>query len=150
MTLHRFNGDEIYHVESATIEHYKDEDGQFAVTFRADAGAVPIQTLPDTASLRSQPFAEVTLHIPKLPALAFWAGCTFTVPKGYDERSREPLTDFYYCEHETMDENEITIMERDGLRVRARITGMTTDVNFYDGSKPRTKVVVEADFTLSI
>ena len=51
MTLHRFNGDEIYHVESATIEHYKDEDGQFAVTFRADAGAVPIQTLPDTYAL---------------------------------------------------------------------------------------------------
>jgi hypothetical protein len=49
-----------------------------------------------------------------------------------------------------MDENEITIVERDGLRVRARITGTTTDVNYYDGSKPRTKVVVEADFTLSI
>jgi hypothetical protein len=150
ITLHRFNGDEIYSVESATIQHYKDEDGLFTVTFRAEAGAVPIQTLPDTASLRSQPFAEVTLHISKLPALAFQAGSAFTVPKGFDEQSQEHLTNFYYCEHETMDENEITIMERDGLRVRARITGMTTDVNYYDGSKPRTTVVVEADFTLSI
>ena len=150
MTLHRFNGDEIYSVESATIQYYKDEDGLFAVTFRANAGTVALQTLPDTASMRKKPFAEVTLHIPKLPALAFRVGSTFTVPKGFDDSTREQHTDFYYCEHGTIDENEITIVERDGLRVRARITGTTTDVNYYDGSKPRTKVVVEADFTLSI
>jgi hypothetical protein len=150
MTLYRFNGIEIYDVESAIIEHYRDGDGLFAVTLRADASAIPIQTLPDTASLNAQPFAEVTLHLPKIPALAFQVGRTFTLPKGYDEDTQEDRTNFYYCEHESMNENEVVILERDGLRVRARLTGTVTDVNYYDGSKPRTKVVVEADFTLSI
>src|ERR1022692_231362 len=78
-----------YSVESATIQYYKDEDGLFAVTFRANAGTVALQTLPDTASMRKKPFAEVTLHIPKLPALAFRVGSTFTVPKGFDDSTRE-------------------------------------------------------------
>ena len=150
MTLHRFNGDEIYSVESAVIDYYKDEDGSFAVTFRADAGPIPIQTLPDTVSLGAKPFAELTFNVPKLPAVALRAGITFAIPKGYDERTRDYHTNFYYCEHEPMDENEIIILERDKLRVRARISGTAVDVNYYDGSKPRTKVVIEADFTLGI
>jgi len=148
ITLHRFNGDEIYAVESATIEHYKDEDGFYLVTFRAEAGKTPIQTLPDTESLRAQPFTEWTLTLPKLPGVLFRVGSVFTIPKGYREQARDYVTNLYYCEHEPMDENEIVVLERDRLRVRARITGMATDVNHYDGSKPRTKVVVEADFTL--
>lgn len=149
MTLQRFNGEEIYSVESATIEHYKDEDGSYAVTFRAETGAPPIQTLPDTAELRRKPFAEVTLHLRKIPALALVAGRSFSLPKGRDERTQEYHTNFYYCERDTMEDNEIVILERDGLRVRTRVNGTVTDVNYYDGSKPRTKVIVEADFTLS-
>jgi hypothetical protein len=149
MTLQRFNGEEAYAVESATIEHYKDEeDGVYAVTFRAETGGAPIRTLPDTESLHAHPSAEVTLHLRKLPALALKPGQAFTLPKGYDDG--EYQTNFYYSEHEPMDNNEVTILQRDGLRVRARLTGTTTDVNFYDGSKPDTKVVVEADFTLQL
>jgi len=49
-----------------------------------------------------------------------------------------------------MDDNQVAILERDGPKVKARLTGMTIDVNFYDGSKPDTKVIVEAEFTLQI
>ena len=150
MTLHRFNGDEIYSIESATIEHYKNEDGLFSVTFRAETSETPIQTLPDTEPLRAQPFAEWTLTMPKIPGLLLRAGSTFTIPKGYSNQAQDYVTNLYYCEHEPMDENEIVVLERDRLRVRARITGVATDVNHYDGSKPPTKVKVEADFTLSI
>src|SRR5215471_3640246 len=121
MTLHRFNGDEIYSVESATIEHYQDEDGSFSVTFRAETSNTPIQTLPDTESLRAQPSAEWTLTLPKIPSLLLRPGCNFTIPKGHDERTQDYYTNLYYCEHEPMDENEIAVQERDGLRVRARI-----------------------------
>ncbi len=150
MTLHRFCGDEIYSVESATITHYKDEDGLFAITFRAETGNPPIQTLPDTESLSAKPFAEWTLKLPKIPAVALRTGSSFLIPQGYDDKSQDYLTNLYYCEHEPMDDNEITVLERSGLRVRARITGMATDVNYYDGSNPRTKIVVEADFTLTV
>ena len=150
MTLHRFNGEEAYPVASATIEQHKDGDGRYAVTFRAEAHGAPLRTLPDTESLRAEPFAEVTLHLPKPPALVLTPGRTFSLPKGYDEASGEYHTNFYYCEHEPMDNNEVAVLERDGLRVRVRLTGTTLDVNFYDGSKPDTKVVVEADFTLQL
>lgn len=149
MTLHRFNGDEIYSVESATIEYYKNEDGLFTVTFRADAAAAPIQTLPDTVELRARPWGEWTLTLPKIPAIALRPGSKFTIPHGHTDADGF-VTNLYYCEHEPMDENEIELIEKDGRRIRARITGMATDVNYYDGSKPRTKVVVEADFLLGI
>jgi hypothetical protein len=148
MTLHRFNGDEIDSLESATIEHYKNEDGSYAVIFDAKADK-PIQTLADTEPLRAQPFGEWTLILPKIPALLLRAGSSFTIPNGYSETMQDYVTNLYYCEHEPMEENEIVVIERDGLRVRTRIIGMATDVNYYDGSKPRTRVVVEADFTLS-
>jgi hypothetical protein len=148
MTLHRFNGDEIYSVESAVITHCKDEDGAYSITFRAETGATPIQTLSDTKSLRAQPSAEWTLTQPKIPAVVLRAGARFVIPQGYNKETGEYATNFYYCDHESMDENEITIIERAGLLVRARITAAATDVNFYDGSKARMKVVVEADFTL--
>jgi hypothetical protein len=150
ITLHRFNGDEVFNVEKAIIEHRKHVDGMFAVVFRADAGGTPIQTLPDTAPLHAKPFAEVTLHLPKIPALALTAGLTFTIPKGYDEHTQDYLSNFYYCEHEPMDEIEISILDRNGLGVRARISGTTIDVNYYDGSKPLTNVVVEACFSLTM
>jgi hypothetical protein len=149
MTLHRFNGDEIYSVESATIEHLRNAEGSFDVTFRAEAGPTPIQTLPDTESLRVQPFAEWTLVLPRVPVLELRPSRTFVIQKGSDEWD-DFRTHFYYYEHESMDENEISILERDALRVRARLTGYVTDVNFYDGSKPRTKVDVEADFTIAL
>lgn len=150
MTLHRFNGEEVFAVDSATIEHYKDEDGLYAVTLRAEACGPPLRSLPDTESLHAEPFAEVTLHLPKPPAAALMPGRMFSLPKGYDERTREYHTNFYYCEHEPMDDNEVVILKRDGLKIRARLTGTTMDVNFYDGSKPATKVAVEADFTLEL
>jgi len=85
MTLYRFNGQEAYAVESATIGHYKDEDSLYAVTFRAETGGAPVRTLPDIESLRAQPFAEITLRLPKPPALALIPGRTFSLPEGYDK-----------------------------------------------------------------
>ncbi|WP_395738042.1 hypothetical protein [Prosthecobacter sp.] len=150
LTLHRFNGDEIYPVVSATIRHHKDEDGAYAITFRAETCGPPIQTLPDTESLHAQPSAEWTLTQPKIPAVVLRTGARFAIPQGYDETTGEYLTNLYYCDHEPMDENEIVVLERSGLQVRARITALATDANFYDGSKARMKVVVEADFTLGV
>jgi len=150
MKLHRFNGDEIFDVESAMITYEKCENNVYATTFRADAAKVPIQTLPDTVSLRAKPFAEVTLRLEKPPSLMLFAGQSFTLPEGYDKSTGDYRTNFYYCEHETLEENEIVILGRNGTKVRARITGMVIDVNYYDDSKPRMKVVVEAEFTINL
>lgn len=64
-----------------------------------------------------------------------------------DEESEDYVTRIYYCEHQEMDDNLIEVLERDGKRFRVRITGTCADVNFYDGSKPRTSVTIDAWFT---
>jgi len=73
----------------------------------------------------------------------------YTISHGYDEDLEVYVTNFYYVEHDTIDDNEITILGREGSGVRAGIVGKITDVNFFDGSKPKTKVVVDAVFNVS-
>ena len=148
MTLHRFNGDEIYSVQSATIKQNKTENGLFAITFSVETAWPPIKMLSDTESLHGKPKAEITIHVAKPAALILKAGATFSLPKGYDESTRENFTNFYYREHEPMDENEIEVLEREDLKIQISILGTVPDVNHYDGSKPRTKVTIVADFTL--
>lgn len=149
ITLHRFNGDEIYNVAEATVDFYVAEDGLFATTFRAEADSLPIQTLPDTEELRAQPFAELMLYLPKHPGVTLLSGRSCRLARGYHDASGESLTNFYYCNHQIVDNVEITVLKRHGDRARLRITGTTVDVNFYDGSKPRTKLSIDADFTLT-
>jgi hypothetical protein len=148
MTLHRFNGDEIYSVQSATIKQNQMENGLFAITFRAETAWPPIKMLPDTESLRGKPTAEVTIHVDEPAAVVLKTGATFSLAKGYDESTREQQANFYYREHEPMDENEIEVLEREGPKIQISILGTVRDVNHYDGSKPRTKVTIVADFTL--
>src|SRR5690349_14709605 len=96
MTLHRFNGDEIYNVAEATVDFYVAEDGSFATTFRADADSPPVQTLPDTEELHAQPFGELMLYLPKHPVVALLSGRSYSLARGYDDSSGEHLTNFYY------------------------------------------------------
>jgi len=146
--LHRFNGDEIYSVQSATIKQHQTENGLFAVTFHAETAWPPIKMLADTESLHGKPTIEVTVHVDKSAALILKAGATFAPSKGDDESTREYHADFYFREHEAMDESEIEVLGREGLKVQISILGTVTDVHHYDGSKPRTKVAMIADFTL--
>jgi hypothetical protein len=148
MTLHRFNGDEIYSVQSATIEQQRTESGLFAITFRAETAWPPIRMLRDTEALRAKPFAEVTIQVAKSAALVLKIGATFALSKGYDESTHEYHTNFYYCEHVPMDDNEIEVLERDGLKIQLTTVGTVPDVIHFDAEKPRTKVVIVADFTL--
>jgi hypothetical protein len=47
-TLHRFNGDEEYEVQRATILAVHDKDG-FRLWFEAETDGVCLKSLPDTA-----------------------------------------------------------------------------------------------------
>jgi hypothetical protein len=65
-----------------------------------------------------------------------------------DEEDRYVITNFYYFEHEVMDDIEINVVKRHMDHAQLCITGTTTDVNYYDGSKPATRVLIDAEFTL--
>src|SRR5262249_21361250 len=77
---------------------------------------------------------------------ALLPGAGFSVPRGYDKSCGGHVTNFYYCEHEGTENNLIQILKSDGDRLLLRLTGETIDVNFYDGSKPPTKLRVETWF----
>jgi hypothetical protein len=142
--LHRFNGDEQYEVQRATILALHDEEG-FRLWFEADTDGVCIKSLPDTECLHRSPKAEVAVGLNKVEP-AQLAGKKFSVPTAYDERIDDFVASIYYVEHEDLDDYEIEVVARDGDLFQVHWTGTTTDVSYYDGSKPRTRVDIVAAF----
>ena len=123
-------------------------DGDFVrLNLEIETDERPLKTLPDTETLAAQPNAEVTIRLPKAE-LASLVGRQFSVPSSWDEEAEDHVSRFYYCEHEGIDENVIEFVERKGNELHVRWTGTTIDVNYYDGSKPPTRVEVDAWFTL--
>lgn len=148
LTLHRFNGVEAFAVSEATALAMPEGD-QISLNLEIETDERPLKTLPDTRTLAAQPNAEVTIRLPKAE-LASLVGRRFSVPRSWDEEADAHVSRFYYCEHEDIDDNVIEFVERKGDQLHVRWTGTTIDVNYYDGSKPPTRVVVDAWFTLEV
>ncbi len=144
LRLTRFNGVELFSVTEARYSIY-DDDGTTFVVFRVEA-PTPVQLLEDTEELQGSPFWELVWRAPAASQVTIAADSVFEIPSGYDDDYEEHVTNFYYCEHEGSDENCIQILTVSEVSVRARITGITIDVNFYDGSKPPTRLEVETEF----
>ena len=147
LTLHRFNGDEVFGLSEATIRASPDGD-DVLLNLAVNTHQCPIKTLPDTEELRAWPNAEVTVRVPRAQ-LASLVGRRFSVPKAWDEAEGDHVSRIYYCEHEDLNENEVEFLELSGDALKVRWTGTTTDVNYYDGSKPDTRVVIESWFSLT-
>ena len=147
LTLHRFNGDEVFNVSEAEIRYFVEEN-HVIVDFQVNTDDKPLKTLPDTESLNGWPNGAWQLSVPSFDPDNL-VGKTFSIPQGYDEETEDYLTNFYYVEHETIDDNEIVVLGREGEKFQCQIKGKVTDVNYYDGSKPRTEVVILANFSLS-
>lgn len=43
----------------------------------------------------------------------------------------------YYMEHQPAIDNKMEVIEVKGERLKIRLTGITEDMNYYDGSKPK-------------
>jgi len=110
-----------------------------------DAG--PGSTLhEDTEVLGAAPWWELNVVEDDLSETMLVAGFKWALPDGYDNSRGGSLTNFYYCSHEPSDENHVEILAVDGDRLLLRLRGETIDVNFYDGSKDPTKLLVETWF----
>ncbi|WP_335937063.1 hypothetical protein [Streptomyces sp. PTD5-9] len=145
--LHRFNGDEVYRIASADVWVSGAEGREGPVTLWFEIAADPdgARRCEDTESLGMAPTAEVGVELPEIDVDAL-VGREFVMPgvRGDDEDSCMSL--LYYCEHQALCDNRITVLSRDGDRFRLRCTAVTQDVNYYDGSKPPTRVEIEGDF----
>jgi hypothetical protein len=139
--LHRFNGDEVYPIESAEM---------FAIAtpatlwFEVAANRNAVKRCDDTAEMGMAPRAEVAAELSDLDPNEL-VGRKFSIPgtKTDDEDSCKSL--FYYCEHEPLRKNKITVVSQNGDRFWIKWTAVTKDVNYYDGSKPAT-VEIEGEF----
>jgi hypothetical protein len=143
--LHRFNGDEIYRLSKAIMFAYTGKDDVW-LWFEVDAEAEPIRSLPDTAELGRDPHAEVAVIFQKLD-LNNLVGRQFSIPAAYDKEVKERMATFYYCEHQELNNNKVEILSRKNQMFFVHWIGTTTDVNYYDGSKPETRVEIKGWFT---
>jgi hypothetical protein len=144
LVLHRFNGDEIYPIKSAEMFAIATPTGA-TLWFEVSADRNAVKRCEDTAEMRRAPSAEVAVDLSELDADDL-VGRSFSIPgtKTDDEDSCRSL--FYYCEHEPLRKNKITVVSQEGDRFWLKWTAVTKDVNYYDGSKPPTKVEIEGAF----
>src|SRR5262249_51924110 len=91
------------------------------------------------------PHAEVGIDLKKLAADEL-VGRTFVLRGTKSDDADSCTSRLYYCEHEPLRQNKITVVSRTGDRFWLRWTAVTKDVNYYDGSKPPTKVEIEGEF----
>jgi len=52
LTLHRFNGDEVFAISNATIKYFAGDEG-VTLEFDVRTDPKPLKTLPDTSTLRA-------------------------------------------------------------------------------------------------
>jgi hypothetical protein len=147
LILDRFCGREVHPITAATWSLYQDDDAdQMTLTVRIEAGA-GTGLHADTEQLRAEPWWEINIVEKDLPRSAIREGAKFSIPDGYDDDRGGHLTNFYYCEHESSEANQVEVLAVDGDKILLRVSGETIDVNFYDGSKAPTRLLAEAWFS---
>jgi hypothetical protein len=142
--LHRFNGDEVYRFKSAVMWAYTTDTG-VTLWFEAVADPDAIQRCEDTAEMGMSPNAEVGIDLLELDANQL-VGRQFVIPGTKTDDEDSCMSLLYYCEHEPLRDNKITVVSRIGDRFWLRWTAVTKDVNYYDGSKPPTQVDIQGEF----
>ncbi|MFF3733454.1 hypothetical protein ACFYXM_24860 [Streptomyces sp. NPDC002476] len=145
--LHRFNGDEVYRIAFADIWVCAAEGSEGPVTlwFEVAADSDGARRCEDTEALGMAPTAEVGVELPGIDVDAL-VGREFVMPGVRDDDEDSCMSLLYYCEHQPLRDNRINVLSRDGDRFRLRWTARTQDVNYYDGSKPPTRIEIEGDF----
>ena len=106
-----------------------------------------IQTCPDTAEYSTTPNAEASVMLDHFDQ-EHLVGRLFVVPSASDEQLKDNVATLYYYEHDDLNNNVIEVVGRDGDLFHVHWTATATDVNYYDGSKPDTEIVIAGMFTL--
>ena len=130
--------DSIWH-----LEHLSRQATRYADACIQVSAGEGIDLHEDTATLGAEPTWELNVVSASMTTAALKTNAVFSVAQGYNEAQGGFVTNFYYGSHEATDENRIEVLGLEGSRLRVRLTGETVDVNFYDGSKPPTKLLAE-------
>ena len=145
LKLNRFCGEEIFPVKSAKWSFFYDEyvdSNNFSLEIEAKEGTVLGK---DTKKHKIKPSWEINCYSNDLNRKDIVPGLKVELLEGFDKETDTDITNFYYFEHQTTNDNKIEILESDGNKLLIRLTGKTTDVDF-DGSKPETELSAEIWF----
>jgi len=141
--LHRFNGDEVYRLESAVMFAIETMEG-VALWFEVKADPENAQKCEDTKDgLSDSPSAEVGIDLPELNVNEL-VGREFVIPGAKSEDEDGCMSLLYYYEHEVLNDNSIKVVSRDEDRFWLRWTAVTQDV--CSDENPPTQVEIEGEF----
>ena len=144
LKLHRFNGTETFSISSANIYAWEDR-GKYCLNFEIETEEA-LETVEDTAEMEAEPSAEITLRLDNLKVSEL-EGQSFEVKNALNEEIDDFVTNLYYFEHQGINNNFIIVKSVNEDQFIIDWKGTTTDINYYDGSKPEAKVEVSATFT---
>jgi hypothetical protein len=142
LTLHRYNGDEIFEINKAVIQIVKNNGKSWLVIEISSDGTI-VKGLPDTVNLGAMPSAQIAIPVEE-SEIENLVGKKFLLPNAYDEEIADYLSTIYYVEHEPLEGNEIEFISKKKNKFLLKWLGQTKDVNYYDGSKPNTRVEIES------
>jgi hypothetical protein len=146
LTLKRFNGIEEFEISDAEICAWEDQ-GKICLNLEISTNKA-IATLPDTREIEALPNAEVTIRLDELKPSSL-IGNDYIVENGLNEETEELDGRFYYCEHQSLNQNIVKFLSKDENLFSISWSGITNDINYYDGSKPDSEILIEAIFSFS-
>lgn len=93
-------------------------------------------------SMDAEPFWELLFGSAQMPSIIPQTGLCMELPN----EEQEVDANLYYWEHQPTLNNKMEILASDGDRFLIRLTGITEDVSYYDGSKPKSTLQITAWF----
>lgn len=146
LILDRFCGQERYSLAVARWNMYFDNEiglTNFCIVAEAGRGRVIHDSDED---FFAEPWWELNCYVEGASSEVPAAGSQFEIPRGYAPEFDGYVTNLYYFSHEETNNNVIKVLDVECDKLLLHITGEITDPNFYDGSKPRSSLFVEAWF----
>ena len=149
-TLNRFNGREVFAIANAEISVEKNDE-TLLLNFTA-GGQLPAleKTCEDTAEFEEKPYIELIVVLQdaaKTFSFKDFVGRKFEIQEAMDPWLGDFVANFYYFKGQHAHSCFIEVLSQiNPTHYRVKITAKVADVNWYDGSKPETSIVIEADF----
>ncbi|WP_245699684.1 hypothetical protein [Paenibacillus glacialis] len=147
MTLKRFNGTERFKLLESRAYVVRRNDETIMMWFETETDPQAIMSVEDTAKFAMNPNAEVTIYLDKLVLKEFGTRL-FELSQGYNEENKDLDARLYYFEHQDVDENLMKLEYRGNGVFFLQWSGTTTDISYYDDSKPKTNLEIEGEFFL--
>lgn len=145
----RFCGMEEYALKSAVWYILKGDGTDydpdlFCLDMKFDQGRVLHDDTHDEEHpfMDAKPSWKLIFQSAQMPTIVPEVGLCLELPN----EEHEVEANLYYWEHQPTLDNKLEILAVQGDRFLIQLTGITEDVNYYDGSKPKSTLQITAWF----